>query len=302
MNERRFRIVNVFTVGDDPFSGNPLCVFEDGSGLTDPQMLALARQFNLSETTFLLPTTRSDSTARVRIFTPTLEMPFAGHPTLGTAYVVHAMRAATRDARRQDDDDDDDGRLALEMPVGLVRVTAESGSRFTLRVAVGPVLREPEASRGEIAAMLGLPEKAVGEGAAWVNAGVEQLVIPLASAEDVAAARPNAALLANDAYSRSAGESMAYVWARTGEGSVVARFFFLVHGGLIEDPATGSACANLGGWMLAHPRREQRPVTVTVHQGAAVGRPSELVLSINADRHIFVSGAVREIGTGVIRL
>lgn len=296
MDERRFRIVNVFTVGDDPFSGNPLCVFEDGSGLTDAQMLALARQFNLSETTFILPTTRSDSTARVRIFTPTLEMPFAGHPTLGTAYVVNALRMA------DDDDDDDAGRVALEMPVGLVRVTVEATNRFTLRVAVGPTLREPEASRAEIAAMLGLPEGAVGEGTSWVNAGVEQLVIPLARPEDVIGARPNAALLANDAYSRSAGESMAYVWARSGEGTVVARFFFLVHGGLVEDPATGSACANLGGWMLAHPRREQRPVSVTVHQGAAIGRPSELHLSINADRHIFVSGAVREMGSGLIRL
>lgn len=299
MDERRFRIVNVFTVGDDPFSGNPLCVFEDGGGLTDGQMLALARQFNLSETTFILPTTRSDSTARVRIFTPTFEMPFAGHPTLGTAYVVRAMRTAND---HDEDEDEDEGRVALEMPVGLVRVTAEAKNRFTLRVAVGPTLREPEASRAEIAAMLGLPEGAVGEGTSWVNAGVEQLVIPLARPEDVIAARPNAALLANDAYSRSAGESMAYVWARSGESTVVARFFFLVHGGLVEDPATGSACANLGGWMLAHPRREQRPVSITVHQGAAIGRPSELQLSINADRHIFVSGVVREMGSGLIHL
>src|SRR5689334_7347265 len=79
----RFRIVNVFTVGGDRLSGNPLCVFEDARGLTDDQMQALARQLNLSETTFILPS--QTATAHVRIFTPAFEMPFAGHPTLGTA-------------------------------------------------------------------------------------------------------------------------------------------------------------------------------------------------------------------------
>ncbi|MGE5182223.1 MAG: PhzF family phenazine biosynthesis protein, partial [Acidobacteriota bacterium] len=85
-----YRIVNVFTVDGDRLSGNPLCVFEDARGLTDTRMQALARQLNLSETTFVLPSERA--TARVRIFTPGFEMPFAGHPTLGTAHVVRAMR------------------------------------------------------------------------------------------------------------------------------------------------------------------------------------------------------------------
>jgi PhzF family phenazine biosynthesis protein len=83
---------------------------------------------------------------------------------------------------------------------------------------------------------------------------------------------------------------------------MVARFFFLLHGGLVEDPATGSACANLGGWLLAHPRREQRAVRWTVRQGAEVGRPSELELAIDADRRITVGGRVREIGSGVVRI
>ena len=101
-----FRIVNVFTVDGDRFSGNPLCVFEDARGLTDAQMQALARQMNLSETTFVLPSERAD--AHVRIFTPGFEMPFAGHPTLGTASVV---------ARGRD-------RVTLEMKAGLVRSRA----------------------------------------------------------------------------------------------------------------------------------------------------------------------------------
>src|SRR5680860_1908156 len=81
-----YRLLNVFTDGDNPFTGNPLCVFEDATGLSDQDMQDLARQLNLSETTFVMPGGRNVS-ANVRIFTPNYEMPFAGHPTLGTAYV-----------------------------------------------------------------------------------------------------------------------------------------------------------------------------------------------------------------------
>ena len=109
-----YRIVNVFTMDGDRFSGNPLCVFEDARGLSDVQMQALARQMNLSETTFVLPSERGD--ARVRIFTPEFEVPFAGHPTLGTASVV----AAGRD------------RVVLDVTAGLVQVTHSAGA-WTLR-------------------------------------------------------------------------------------------------------------------------------------------------------------------------
>src|ERR1700689_3510411 len=91
-----FRIVNVFTVDGDRLSGNPLCVFEDARGLDEVQMQRLARQMNLSETTFVLPTDDVSATARVRIFTPGFEMPFAGHPTLGTAHVVRSVRGGER--------------------------------------------------------------------------------------------------------------------------------------------------------------------------------------------------------------
>ena len=112
-----FRIVNVFTVAGDRLSGNPLAVFEDARGLDDRTMQALARQLNLSETTFVLPSERAD--ARVRIFTPGFEMPFAGHPTLGTASVV----AAGRD------------RVVLELAAGLVPVTRGGDGAWTLRAA-----------------------------------------------------------------------------------------------------------------------------------------------------------------------
>ena len=106
-----FRIVNVFTQNQGPFTGNPLCVFENGGGLSTDEMQALARQFNLSETTFILPSTRAD--ARVRIFTPTYEMAFAGHPTLGTAHVCRALKLGG-------------DSLVLEMQAGLIPVRARA--------------------------------------------------------------------------------------------------------------------------------------------------------------------------------
>src|ERR1700743_3762722 len=122
-----FRIVNVFTQGQSAFTGNPLCVFEDARDLSDEAIQGLARQFNLSETTFILPSSRA--AARVRIFTPNYEMPFAGHPTLGTAHVCRALQLGG-DA------------LVLETQAGLIPVSAD-GDRWTL-TALDPSWRELE--------------------------------------------------------------------------------------------------------------------------------------------------------------
>ena len=280
MTTYAFRIVNVFTIGADKFSGNPLCVFEDARDLTDAQMQQLARQMNLSETTFVLPSDVAD--ARVRIFTPGFEMPFAGHPTLGTASVIAAGRAT----------------LALEMRAGIVAVTAAEGV-YTLRTARAPTTRPVEATRDELARMVDLPSGAVADEPLWVDTGVEQLVIPVASAELVRAAKPVPALLERWGYSATRQEAMAYLFAPASDAFLV-RFFFTSHGAVIEDPATGSACANLGGWMIA--RGLPRPFATTLWQGEAVGRPSRLDLLVEADGGIFVAGAVLELGRGTVTL
>src|SRR5262249_44535838 len=133
----------------------------------------------------------------------------------------------------------------------------------------------------------------------WVDAGVEQLIVPLADAAAVRAASADARLMSEHAFSETRGEAMAYVWAREGD-HVLARFFFLAHGNVVEDPATGSACASLGGWLLA--QGSQVPLSLRVHQGEAIRRPSLLDLRIDEARQIFVGGAVVELGTGSIRL
>jgi PhzF family phenazine biosynthesis protein len=241
-------------------------------------MQAIARQLNLSETTFVLPSERAD--ARVRIFTPGFEMPFAGHPTLGTASVV----AAGRD------------HVTLEVPAGLVPV-ARRGDRFTLRAARPPETRPVEASRAELAQMLGLPADAVVDEPLWVSTGVEQLVIPLASPALVRAARPVPPLLERWGYSAARTEAMAYVWSPA-EPAWTVRFFFTSNGAVIEDPATGSACANLGGWWLA--RGRATPLAIALAQGEAVGRPSRLELEVDRDGAIRVSGTVLELGRGTL--
>jgi PhzF family phenazine biosynthesis protein len=279
----RFRIVNVFAVDGERLSGNPLCVFEDGHALDDARMQALARQLNLSETTFVLPATSPHATARVRIFTPSFEMPFAGHPTLGTAHVVRALRGGG------------DERVVLEMAAGLVEVTAR-GDAWTLRAARPPTSRAVAASRDELARMLALPDDAVGDEPRWVDVGVEQLVIPLARVEHVRAAKPIADAFARHAYSSSREGAMAYVWAREREDAIVARFFFEQHGAIVEDPATGSACANLGGWHVV--TGKPLPIATTVQQGDAVARPSRLELRVGVDRDIYVGGRVVALGGG----
>jgi trans-2,3-dihydro-3-hydroxyanthranilate isomerase len=301
MSERRFRILNVFTVAGERLSGNPLCVFEDGHGLDDREMQGIARQFNLSETTFILPIERDQAesagaNARVRIFTPTFEMPFAGHPTLGTAHVVRSLH------ERGD-------CVVLQMKAGLVEVNA-SGDRWTLRTAHAPRTRKTPVKNEDLAAMLGLGSGAIADTPLWVDTGAEQLVIPLASADDVRRARPNAELLGRHALNEKRGASMAYVWAPLSasgttsgiaeNSEVLARFFFLSDGGVVEDPATGSACANLGGWHLA--TNAALPIVLRVHQGETIARPSLLELRVDHQRQVFVSGQVEELGAGVIRL
>jgi len=291
MSIHAFRILNVFA--ETTLGGNPLAVFEDARGIDDATMQALALQFNLSETTFILPSTRA--TARVRIFTPTFEMPFAGHPTLGTAHVVRAL-TQSGDA------------VTLEMAAGVIPVEARDDT-WTLQ-ANAPRIRAVDATRADLAAMLGLAEADVAPDPAapplWVDTGSEQLVIPLASAEAVQRAAPRADLLLR--HGHTGQRAMAYVFApvtpgpaaAVGERAIVARFFFPKHGAAIEDPGTGSACANLGGWLIA--TAAPLPQRITIAQGDAVGRPCRLGLEVTAEHRISVSGRVVELARGTVTL
>ena len=278
----KFRILNVFTAGGARLSGNPLCVVEDGSQLDTAAMQALARQFNLSETTFILPSEKA--TARVRIFTPAYEMPFAGHPTLGSAHVVRSLRSSG-DA------------LSLEMQAGIIPVTA-SGDRWTLEARPAR-RREARESAADIAAMLGLAASDVREARLWVNAGTEQLIVPLASRAAVERARPVAERFLGLASEDRPGKMLVFADDGDAPATVLARFFFPANGAILEDPATGSACANLGGWFVH--KRPGEDIAREISQGEMVRRPSTLQLTVRSGS-VYVGGLVIELGRGVIEI
>ena len=271
----RYRLLNVFA--ETSFGGNPLAVIEDGSGLTDEEMQLVARQFNLSETTFLLPSERA--AARVRIFTPTYEMAFAGHPTLGSAQVVRDLFGAG-DA------------FELEMKAGLIPVRS-AGGRWTLNTNA-PTWRPMDATPAELAAMLNLPEDAIAGPALWVDCGNEQPMIPLTGVEHVHACRPDPALVAKFSVNR-AGQGKTYVFARTPDGFESRYFWMTGPGSISEDPGTGSACANLGGWWLA--TQGDKPLDARINQGTLIKRPNLLTLQVSEGR-ISVGGRVIELGSG----
>jgi PhzF family phenazine biosynthesis protein len=288
MRSYRYRLLNVFA--ETIFGGNPLCVFEDARGLDDAEMQALALQFNLSETTFILPS--QTATRRVRIYTPGYEMPFAGHPTLGTAQVVRAMTGVG-------------DSLSLEMQAGVVAVTALADTWTLSAPSPRPATRRPLCRDAQIAAQLGVRVEDMLSEPLWVDTGADQLLVPLRTAAAVQQARPDAALL--DTWEASkAGRRVAYLFAFDGHNAdgvarVVARYFFVKPaGGVVEDPGTGSACANLGGWYIATGR--SLPARVRVEQGVQAGRPCVLGLELTDAGAIRVSGQVLELGSGVVNL
>jgi len=279
--ELRYRILNVFTAGGARLSGNPLAVVEDGSAVDPALMQQLARQFNLSETTFILPSKRA--AALVRIFTPAYEMPFAGHPTLGTAHVCRALGLGG-------------DQLGLEMRAGIIPVTS-NGNHWTLRAAAA-TSRLVEIQPAELARLLGLESSDIGFQPLWMKAGREQLVIPLTSEAAVRLVRPKLELF--EKLKSVDGASQAYVFASMGGKRILSRFFFPDNGAILEDPATGSACANLGAWFVAMGRRP--PLDFEVSQGEFIGRPSTLQLEVNTDNEVFVGGEVIEIGSGIVNI
>ncbi|MFZ6847271.1 PhzF family phenazine biosynthesis protein [Undibacterium sp. RuRC25W] len=284
-----YRLLNVFA--ESVFGGNPLCVFEHAEGLSDAEMQALALQFNLSETCFILPSDKAS--ARMRIFTPDTEMAFAGHPSIGTASVV-------QDVHRTGE------RLTLECKAGIVPLHLED-EVWTFAAPQAPKAAPCQLNADEISRMLSLECSDLLAEPQWMNTGSDQLLIPLKSVEAVRRAKLNGALL--DKWPKSSlGRQTGYVFAFEESNAeepatvhVTARYFFVrAGGGIGEDPATGSACANLGGWWLESKRPV--PARIEVAQGAQINRPSQLYLALLGNKTIQVGGKVVEIGRGVIQI
>jgi PhzF family phenazine biosynthesis protein len=278
----RYQLLNVFARPGDPFSGNPLCVFEDGSELSDEQMQGLARQFNLSETTFLVPPV-DGAAAGVRIFTTTFEMPFAGHPTLGTAHVARSLLGLG-------------DSLSLSMPAGVIPVEA-AGDDWTLTAKDGRIVADLPVE--QVAPALGLAPDDLMAPVQVVSVGTPQVIAQAATVDAVRRARVRPELLAGyAAMGERGGETLVYLWARADDGSLEARALISDGSSVSEDAATGSACSNLGAWLAAQGTSGQW----LVDQGRHVQRPSVLRLEVGAAGRVRVGGLVREVGSGEVDL
>ncbi|MBL8311434.1 MAG: PhzF family phenazine biosynthesis protein [Burkholderiales bacterium] len=288
MRRFRYQLVNVFVESSAAtFGGNPLCVFENAHGMTDAEMQALAAQFNLSETTFILP--RPGAHPQVRIFTPGFEMPFAGHPTIGTSFVASALGldGCAGDA------------IQLALKVGDIPVTRDASGAWTF-TANAHSSRASGIARAEAARMLGLDGADLAGDSRYVDNGSEQLVVPVRTLDALARVNPDPALLKALVRTRL-DRYLAYVVARVATDRFQVRFFFPKDGGqMAEDPGTGSACACLGGFLLD--AGEPAPSRFTVTQGEFVNRLNVLQISLTAERRVRVGGRVLALGGGEIAL
>jgi trans-2,3-dihydro-3-hydroxyanthranilate isomerase len=247
----RYVVIDVFT--DVPLAGNQLAVFTDGRDLTDGDMQSLAREMNFSESVFVLPPTTEEADARIRIFTPGNELPFAGHPTLGSAFVLGAPLQRVV--------------IGLETLAGVVPVELErEGARIVFGWMDQPLPQwGPVEDADSVLAALGVA--ASGLPVEWYELGPGHLYVELESPEQVAALQPDWGALG-----RATGLGT-NVFARDG-GRWKLRMFAPGHG-VAEDPATGSAAGPLA-YHLARHGRIAYGEQIEIKQGAEIGRPSTL--------------------------
>lgn len=287
MSPRPFQQVDVFT--DSPCRGNPLAVVLDGSGLSPQQMQAFTDWTNLSECTFVLPPTDDSADYRVRIFCPGRELPFAGHPTLGTA---HAWLAAGGRPHGE--------HIVQECGVGLVHIRRD-GSRLAFaappRRRSGPL---DEADLALIARGLGLARSDI-LAHSWCDNGPGWRAVLLNSAEQVLALRPDASVLAGlDVGVVGPRGKVGVAAASDAEGiAFEVRAFFPGHNGLAEDPVTGSLNAALAQWLIGSGRAPKRYVA---SQGTALGRAGRVHIEQADDGTVWVGGDSVTCIQGEVRL
>ena len=295
MTEYAFHTLDVFTT--QRFAGNPLAVLPDARGLSSEQMQTVAREFNFSETTFVLPPKNPQHTAHVRIFTPAEELPFAGHPTVGTAYLLADLGIVPRHV----------DEIVFEEGIGPVPVrierTADTIATCTLTTARIPESEPTGPDRASLARMMKLATSDVLDSAGYWSCGLPFLVIPLASVEALSRLELDLTLWSEalHAYARKSVFPVACIT----DTEWRARMFAPRHG-VVEDPATGSAAAAFAGWLSRHIVRADGRFDVLIRQGVEMGRPSEIHLSF--DRHtdrvsaVRVGGAAVRVSEGHIRI
>jgi PhzF family phenazine biosynthesis protein len=274
---RPLKLVDVFATTS--YSGNPLAVVLDGDGLTTEQMQRFTHWMNLSETTFLLPPSRPEADYRVRIFLPTMELPFAGHPTLGSCHAWLEGGGAPRS----------DEVIVQECGAGLVAVRRTADG---LAFAAPALLRSgavEDALVGHVAATVGIAREQIVD-AQWVDNGPGWVAVMLESADAVLTLRPGLVdMTVGVVGPYPPGSSEAFE----------VRAFFPKDGATVEDPVTGSLNASLAQWLLASGRASAPYV---VSQGGVLGRAGRVHISQDEDGEIWVGGATVTCASGDVDL
>ncbi len=306
MKEYRFIQVDVFT--DRPFGGNPLAVFPEAEGLASEQMQKLAREMNLSETTFVLPPQTPEADFKVRIFTPAKELPFAGHPVVGTHWVLaHLGRVTLSEPITQ---------VRFELGVGVLPADLHVSGGQVERVVMTqdkPTFHAVLEDVADLAAGLGLPPESItqtGLPVQVVSTGAPQMIVPIRSLSEVQSL--DAGSLNTTALNRAChavDTNCVHVFTletERPEATVHVRMFAPMLG-VPEDPATGSSNGAMGAYLVHH---RAVPVTepttyIVSEQGSEIGRPSTLYVEVDSQggeiSAVRVGGKVAPVADGVVR-
>lgn len=297
MADLTYRTYDVFTT--DTFGGNPLAVVLSATRLTGGHMQKIAREFNYSETTFVLPPETAEGTAKIRIFTPTRELPFAGHPTIGTAVCLAEMALEETGVLPRN--------IVLEEGVGQIPCTIEAMDRtlYATLCSDVPLVVGREVSPETVAACLTLSDDAVCTEAhqpVFLSKGVLFLIAELYEEDDLHSAKVDLAAFraAASASAETEGRLALVAYVRSGPETVEMRMMAPLDG-TPEDPATGSAAAALGAYLC---ELAGEPVAFDISQGVAMGRPSTIGVSADSpapgESRVTVAGAARKVMAGTI--
>jgi trans-2,3-dihydro-3-hydroxyanthranilate isomerase len=297
MKSFSYRLLDVFT--NVPFGGNPLAVFTDARGLSDVMMQGIARELNLSETTFVLPPRDQTSHYWVRIFTPLAELPAGGQPTIGTAYAVALEERLRQESLRK--------RVVFEEQTGPISVTMEAPMLSTQQPTpeYGPVFPE----RGAVAAMLGLDTPALAPGlpVQSVSCGVPYLIVPIVNLEAMARIRFRMVIWERVLRRSQHPQVYAFTEECRYQGSRVHCRMFAPGLGVSEDPATATAVGPLASYLSRAGLLGDEPrVTLVCEQGIELGRPSFIHVTLERTgdtvTSVRVGGQCVAIGQGTIDL
>lgn len=280
----RVHFVDVFASPATPFSGNPVAVVVGGEDLETETMLAITRWFNLSETTFLLPATTPEADYRLRIFSPPGEMPFAGHPTLGSCHVWLGLNDGAAGAAA-------DGQTTIVQECGAGLVSIQRAGDGQLAFAAPPLIRSgaPTAEElAEVVRFLGIDASEIAD-VAWIDNGPGWIGVRLASAESVLALEPAGS------WPNQIDVGVTGPHPPGGDADIEVRAFFSDHTGAVrEDPVTGSLNASVAQWLLAS---GQIQVPYRAAQGSRVGRSGRVQVTGNAQQ-VWIGGQTNTHLTG----